>query len=313
RAVAQPRLHARAEDRMCIGRIGADHDDDVGLVDGVEILRAGRGAEGLVQAIARGRMAHARASVGVVVAEARAGQLLDEKALLIRAARGGDDADRILAVFGLDLLEAPRRKGDGLLPGDDAPGLRDLVADHRLEDAIVMMRIAIGEAALDAAVAVIGLAVFPGNHAHDFLAAHLRLEGAAYAAIGAGRHGRMLRLARGDDRLLDERRGGAGLHAGAAGDAFGLHEGFRHAGRDAALEAAAGDRQRECALHLLACAHAAIAYDAFRWIVAEVGVRLVLRQPFEVRFALVAREDVIGAVVAVADVAQTDRAGHVLQ
>ena len=47
RARAQALLQARGEDRMRVGRIGADDDDDVGLVDRLEILRAGRGAEGL--------------------------------------------------------------------------------------------------------------------------------------------------------------------------------------------------------------------------------------------------------------------------
>ena len=32
-ALAQPPLHARGEDRMPVGRVGADDDDDVGLVD----------------------------------------------------------------------------------------------------------------------------------------------------------------------------------------------------------------------------------------------------------------------------------------
>ena len=68
-------------------------EDDVGLVDRVEILRAGRGAEGLVEAIAGRRMADARAGVDVIVAEAAADQLLNEIALLIGAARGGDAAD----------------------------------------------------------------------------------------------------------------------------------------------------------------------------------------------------------------------------
>jgi hypothetical protein len=44
---AQPLLQPRGEDRVAVGRVGADHDDHVGVLDGIEILRAGRGAEGL--------------------------------------------------------------------------------------------------------------------------------------------------------------------------------------------------------------------------------------------------------------------------
>ena len=249
-ALAQPLLDLRADDRMRVGRIAADDENDIGLVDGVEILRAGGRAEGLAEAIAGRRMADARARVDIIIAEAAADELLHEKGLLAGAARGGDAADRESAVFRLNALELGSGVGDRLLPGHFAPGVGDLLADHRAGDAVAMQRIAIGEAALDAAMAVIGLAVLPGDHAHDLLAAHLRLEGAADAAIGAGGDGRMFRLADVDDRILDERRRRAGLHAGAAGDAFRFHEGLADAGRDAAVEAAAVDRQRECALHL---------------------------------------------------------------
>ena len=153
------------------------------------------------------------------------------------------------------------------------------LADHRLEDAFLVGGVAPGEAALDAGMAAIGLAVLVRHHAHDFLAAHFRLEGAADAAIGAGRDHRMLGLADLDDGFFRQRRGRAGLHAGAAGDAFGAEKTFAHAGRDAAVEAAAGDRQREGALHFLAGADAARADDAFRGVVGEVGVGLVLRHP----------------------------------
>ena len=44
----------------------------------------------------------------------------------------------------------------------------------------------------------------------------------------------MLGLADLDDRFLHQRRGRAGLHAGAAGDAFGVEELLVHAGRDLA-------------------------------------------------------------------------------
>ena len=61
--------------------------------------------------------------------------------------------------------------------------------------------VAPGEAALDAGMAVVGLAVLVRHHAHDFVAVHLRLERAADAAIGAGGDHRMLGLADLDDRL----------------------------------------------------------------------------------------------------------------
>ena len=162
--------------------------------------------------------------------------------------------------------------------------------------------VAPGEAALHAGMAAVGLAVLVGHHANDLVAAHLRLEGAADAAIGAGRHHRMLGLADLDHRLLGQRRGRARLHAGAARNALRSEEGFFHAGRHDGGKSAPGNRQREGPLHLLAGAHAARAHDAFGRIIGEIRIGLVL-----------ARIGMLVAGIAIAHVAQADGAGHVLQ
>ncbi len=99
RALAQAALHLRGEHRMAIGRIRADDHDDVGLHDRIEILRAGRFAERVLESVAGRRMADARAGVDVVVAESGAHELLHEIGFLVRAARRGDAADRIAAVL----------------------------------------------------------------------------------------------------------------------------------------------------------------------------------------------------------------------
>ena len=133
------------------------------------------------------------------------------------------------AVLRLDAAELVGDMGEGLVPGDFAPRIGDLLADHRVEDAVLVGGIAPGEAALDAGMAAIGLAVLVRHHADELFAAHLRLERAADAAIGAGRDHRMLRLADLDHGLFGQRRGRAGLHAGAAGDAFRRQEALMHA------------------------------------------------------------------------------------
>ena len=165
-----------------------------------------------------------------------------------------------------------------------------------------MGRIAIGEAALDAGMAVVRLAVFVGNHADELLAPHLGLEGAADAAIGAGRDRRMFGLANLDHRFLNQRGGRAGLDASAAGYAFRLEERLRLPCRHPAAEPAPVNRQREGALHFLAGANAAVADDAFRRIVAKIRVGFVLRVG-----------EVIVALIAVADVAKPDVSGLRLQ
>src|SRR5690606_31223566 len=126
------------------------------------------------------------AGIGVVVAEHRAGQLLHEVGFLVGAAAGGDHAHGLAPVFGDDALHAVGGEAQRLVPADFAPGIGDLVADHRVEDPLLVGGIAPGEAALDAAVAAVGLAVLVRDHAHQFIAAQLGLERAADAAIGAG-------------------------------------------------------------------------------------------------------------------------------
>ena len=98
RSCAQPLLEARGEDGVRVGRIGADDDDHVGLVDRPEILRAGRCAEGARQAEAGRRVADAGAGVDVVVAEAHAHEFLHEEHFLVGAAGRADRADRIAPV-----------------------------------------------------------------------------------------------------------------------------------------------------------------------------------------------------------------------
>jgi hypothetical protein len=168
-------------------------------------------------------VADARAGVDVVVAEAGAHQLLHQEGFFVGAARRGDAADRVAAVFRLDALEL----GGGVaIASSQLTSRQGSVIFSRiigLSDAVLVRGVAPGEAALDAGMAVVGLAVLVRHHAHDLVAAHLGLEGAADAAIGAG----------GDDAVLGwpisittspQRRGRAGLHAGAAGHAFRLEE-----------------------------------------------------------------------------------------
>src|SRR5580700_50271 len=105
----------------------------------------------------------------------------------------------------LDALEFAGGVAERLVPGDLAPGILDPGPDHRLDDAILVGGVAVGEAALDAGVALVGLARLIGDHADDLFALDLGLERAADPAIGAGGDDRALRLARGDDALLVQR------------------------------------------------------------------------------------------------------------
>ena len=287
---------------MAVGRVGADQHHHIGLLDRVEILRAGRGAERGAQSVAGRRMADAGAGVGVVVAEHVARQLLHQVGLFVGAARRGDDADRILAGRRLDALELGGDAADRLFPRDLAPWVGDLLAHHRLEHAVLVVGVAPGEAALHAGMPVIRLAVLPRHHAHHRVALHLGLEVAADAAIGAGGDDGMLGLAEFDHGLLEQRTGRAGLHAGAARHAFAGQERFARAGGDLRGEAAAFDGEREGVLGFLARAHAARADDAARRIELEVGIGCVDLGM-----------QVIDAALAVAHLAHADQSGHLLE
>ena len=301
-ALADTALHGRAEYRVPIGGIRADDQDHVGLANRVEGLGPGRFAQGLLETIAGGRVADAGAGVDVVVAEGGAHQFLHQISLFVGAAAGGQPADRTASILRLDTLEFGSGVIDGLLPGDFAPGIGDLRPNHRLRNAILVRRVTESKATLDAGMAMIGVTVLVGHHANHLGALHFGLEGAAHAAIGAGRDDAVFRLAHLDHGRFHQGGGRAGLDTGAARHALGLHEGLILTRRNLRIEAAAIDGQGVGALHFLAGSHAAGTDDALGRIKLKIGVAGVLLG-LEVIFAL----------VAVAHLAQADRAGHVLE
>src|SRR5687768_3849546 len=100
-------------------------------------------------------MANTRARVDVVVAEGRAHQLLDEESLFVRASRRCDTANGVRAVLSLQSLELAGRVRDRLLPRHFLPRVGDLLADHRVENTVLVRRVTPGEAALHATVTVV--------------------------------------------------------------------------------------------------------------------------------------------------------------
>ena len=225
-ALTQALLHSRCKHRMRVTRIGADQQHHVGLLDRIEILRSGGGAERRSEAIAGRGVTDPRARIDVVVAEAGAHQFLHQEGFFVGAARRGDAADGADAVFGLDAPELRRRMGDRFLPAHHLPGIGGGLPDHRIENAFLVVGVAPRETALDAGMAVIGRAAFVRHHANQLVALHFRLERTADAAIGAGGDHRTIGLALLDDRLFDQGSGRAGLHAGAARNAVGVDEGL---------------------------------------------------------------------------------------
>jgi hypothetical protein len=270
---AQALLQAACKDRMARGGVCANDDNDIGFFNRVKVLRPGRGAKRLPQPVTGGRMADARAGIRIIVHKYGAGQFLHQIGFFIGAARGRNHTDRVPSVGVDQPLHPVRGKAHRLIPRYFLPRIVDVLADHRVQDAVLVAGIAISEATLHAGVATVGLAVLVGDHPHQFIAAHLGLEGTSNAAIGAGSDDRTLGRADLDDRLFLQCRGRACLHASAARHAIRRQRGigFRAKGH-AAVKATAFDGQREGALHLFAGTHTARADDTLLRIIAEVRV-----------------------------------------
>ena len=247
-------------------------------------------------------MTNSRTSIDVVVTHRCAHKFLNDVDLFVGAARGCDATNRLAAVFVLDFLETFRRERNRLFPTDLFPGIVGVVTNQRRQHPVAVCRVAPGKTTFHTTVAVISLAIFVRCHTHELVALHLGDERAAHAAVGAGRHNAVIRLAVINDALFHQCRGRAGLHACTAGNALGIEEVFTDTRRDFRLEAAALDRQRERALHLVAGAYTARAHDALARIELKVWITRV-----DGRF------EVIFAVEPVTHIAKTDSTGHILQ
>src|SRR4029079_15444464 len=150
---------------------------------------------------------------------------------------GAEAGQRLRAVAIADFLEAAGGAGERFLPGRLAemrPRVRrfdDLVrhlrhailADHRLEQALLVVNVIEAEAAVDAQPVLVGRAVLAG-HGDDLVVLDLVGELAADAAIRTDTVDGAVGLALIDLVIVNhgrrhQRAGWTGLHAFAAGDA----------------------------------------------------------------------------------------------
>ena len=222
-------------------------------------------------------MAHARTCIDIVRAERCAHHLLDDVNLFVGASRGSDATDRVDAELALNRGESFGSEIDSLVPSDDLPLVIDGLSNHGLDYAIFMTGVPPSKPPFHARVAGIRPTGLVRNHSHEFVSAEFGHEGAADPAVGT----RGFHLARGDpevdDGLLLQRGRWARLHTGSAGDALTFQEGDALTRRNLGCEAATGDRQGECSLHLRTRAYAPTAGDALALVECEVGIRIVFR------------------------------------
>ena len=283
---------------MVLGRIGADHDDEIGILALVEGRGHRRRADAFEQRRHRGGVAEPRAVIDIVGAEAGAHQLLEQIGLFVRALGRAEAGKRARAVAVADFLQARRGALHRLVPGGFAEmrerigridqivgGLADAVLAHqRLHQALRIADIVETEAALDAQPLLVGRAV-AADDVKQLVVLDLVSELAADAAIGAHR----VHLAVGefgahvlgvDQSRRHQRAGRAGLHAFAAGDAGGGAHRVVEVEHDLLAVAAAGHADDVVDLHFAAGAHTEIALDAGVEIdrhgrMAAVGLRMM--------------------------------------
>ncbi|GBD42222.1 hypothetical protein HRbin39_01611 [bacterium HR39] len=266
--------------RVVLGRIGADHEDQVTVQGLGEGGRDRTAADPLHERRHRGGVAQPRAVVDGVVAEDRAHELLDQIGLLVGALGGAEGGERPAALPFEDALQARRREIQRLLPARLAEvrprvlvihivvgTLGDALPAHQWPgEPVRMVDVVEAEAALDAQPAQIGRTRCAGDVA-DAPVLHVVDELAAHAAVGAYGAHRGILAAVGPAALVDDgggqqRAGGTGLHALAAGHAGRFAHGIDHVEDDAAAVAAERHADHVVDLHLAAGAHAEIAVDA---------------------------------------------------
>ena len=103
-------------DRMVHGRIGADHDDHLGVHGRRERRRHRAGVQAFHQRRHRRGVAQPRAVIDIVGAEAGAHQLLEQIGLLVRALGRAEAGQRLDALLVADFDEALGRDIERLLP-----------------------------------------------------------------------------------------------------------------------------------------------------------------------------------------------------
>ena len=281
---------------MVRGRLRADDDDDVRVLDLVEARRDRAGADTFEQRRHRRGVAKPGTVIDVVGAEAGAHELLKEVRLFVRSLGRAEAGERARAMPVPNLPQALSRAVERFLPARfpevgqrirrvdvDIGGLRRVLpADQRRRQPVGMTHVVEAEAALDAEPAVVGRAVLAVDP-EDLVVLHVEGELAADAAIGADALDLLGRRLLADLPGRHEGAGRAGLHAFAAGDAGALAHGIVEVEDDLVARAPASHADDVVDLYLPAGADAARAMDAGIEVdrhrrVAEVGCRRLARR-----------------------------------
>ncbi|MEY9456186.1 hypothetical protein ABIG07_005134 [Bradyrhizobium ottawaense] len=191
---------------MAPGRVRADEDQQIGLI---EILVAAGdcvGAKGAAMAGDRGRHAEPRVGIDIRRADKALHQLVGDVIILGEELAGQIERDRVGAISRHDVLHAMGDMIERIAPGDALE--HALAADHRIEQAAFQPDSLTERGALGAQPAEIGGMVRIASDRRTAHAVRRRQHAAADAAIGTGRLG-------GTKRGIDRRHIKLPCHAGS--------------------------------------------------------------------------------------------------
>ena len=185
-SLAQRLLHLIPDDGVRFGGIGADDEERLHILDFVDGVGHGAGAERCRQPGNGGRVAGGGALIDIVGLARRTGDLLHQEILFIGAAAGAEKGEAFRSVLVANLRQAFAGVAQGLLPG----GFTKLtvLTDERAGQAFGRMHELGSETPLHARVAVIDHRAHLAGDAHQAVGPGIDVEVdlAAHPAIGAG-------------------------------------------------------------------------------------------------------------------------------
>src|SRR6187551_115944 len=291
-------LEESGGDRVVFGRIGADHNDEVGILAFVESRGHRGGANAFQQRRHRRGVAEPRTVVDVIRAKAGAHQLLEKIGLFIRALGRTEAGQRTRTIAIANFFQTgsgalhclfPRRFAEvrkWVRRIDQIVGSfrNAILAHHRLGQALRITDVVKAEAALHAK-AVLVCRTVAARYVQKRVVLDVVGELAADAAVRAyavdltvGKLGTHVLVI--DQRRRHQRTGRTGLHAFAAGDASGLAHRVVEIGDDLLAVTAACHPDDIVDLHLAAGADAEIALNAGVEIDRHCRVAAVGRRHF---------------------------------
>ena len=193
------RLIRIADHRVRLGRVAADQQEHVGVLDLVQRVRGGAASEDGGQSRHRGAVAHAGAVVDVVRAQHRAHELLEEIILFVRAPARRDPHDGLRTVLSLDRREPVRHQPEGFFPRRLAkagePRAARRVLDKRRGEPVGMVHEVESQAAFHAQIGLVERLASRRFDADDPAVVDQGIDLAARSAVRAQRRTAALGLA----------------------------------------------------------------------------------------------------------------------